>query len=95
MCMYQHKNPGKFPNIAGAVIDGAKYSTTCAAYVIITEEQRSTTTTLCAGQSQETHVYTSTSNMVEISFVQTNMDDEKPFIVEYEGTPIKRSIFQC
>ena len=90
----RYKHPNNFPTISavGGVIDGAIYTTACAAYVIIKEEQFSTTTTLCAGQSQGSHVYTSTSNMVEISFVQTSTHDEKYFLIKYEGKLINWSI---
>ena len=89
----QYKHPDTFPTISAVegVNDGAIYAAACAAYVIIKEETVSTTTTLCAGQSQGSHVYLSTSNMVEISFVQTNMDDEKYFLIEYEGKLINWS----
>ena len=81
--------PDTFPTTTGAESgnDDAVYSTACAAYVIIKEEQLDTTTTLCAGQNQGSHAYTSSSNIVEISFVQTNMDDETYFLIEYEGKP--------
>ena len=81
--------PDILPPTSGAErgSDSAIYSTACAAYVIIKEEQFDTTTTLCAGQRQGSHAYTSSSNMVEISFVQTNMGDETYFLIEYEGKP--------
>ena len=87
-----HENHDIFTTITGveSVNGEAIYSTACAAYVLIKEELISSTTTLCAGQSQGRHMYTSTSNVLEISFVQTNIDDEKYFLIEYEGKPLDR-----
>ena len=66
-------------------MDGTIYSSTCNAYVNIKEEQFSTTTTLCAGKTLGSRVYTSTSSTVQISFVQTDMDEEKYFFIEFQG----------
>ena len=81
------ENNDTVPTITDAesVTDGAIYSTACAAYVIIKEEPLDTTTTLCAGQNHGSHIYMSTSNKVEISFVQTKLDDKTYFLIKYEG----------
>ena len=67
------------------------YSTACDVYAIVKEDQISTTTTLCGGQSGRSQVYTSTTNSVQISFVHNDVDNEKYFLIEFEGKSINWS----
>ena len=59
----------------------------CIIYAIIEEESAGTTQTICGGYSRIKHVYTSTSNSLEIRIVDLNQDDEntRNFVIEYEG----------
>ena len=68
--------------------DGNVYSTVCDVYAIVKEESIGASTTLCGRQNRRSHVYTSITNTVQISFVPNDMDDENYFFIEYEGKPI-------
>ena len=62
--------------------------TSCTIYAVIKEEYNDAYVTVCAGNERLSHVYTSTSDTVEIHIVskkQTSADLPK-FVFKYEGT---------
>ena len=59
----------------------------CVIYAVIKEEHNNAYITVCAGHERLSHVYTSTSNIVQIHIVtkkQPNEDLPK-FLFKYEG----------
>ena len=58
----------------------------CDASVIISEGSASTSHTLCPGRTRKLHVYTSSTNTIELNIMKTQGGDSFPrFILEYQG----------
>ena len=76
----------------GTVSDGPirrqGHGSVCFVYAIIKEEAIGSTMTLCAGDVRRKHVYTTSTNSVEIRIVTKKREGEEPsyFMIDYEGT---------
>ena len=67
--------------------DSAHTSGSCVVYATINEKATGATVTVCRGRKRKRHVYTSTTNSVEIHFDEQigNENDISYFVMEYAG----------
>lgn len=60
--------------------------TTCKEYLTIREETENREVSVCAGDQRIRHVYTSTSNRVEVHVANLRNPSQVAFLLHYEGT---------
>ena len=64
-----------------------RHSSRCVVYAVIKEESSGTTQTICGGNDRLQHVFTTSSNALEIRVIDSEaVDGNMPnFVIEYEG----------
>ena len=77
-------------NLDDVNTESTQVSGPCMVYATINERATGATVTICQGGKRKRHVYTSTTNSLEIYFDERigNEMDVSYFILEYGGTSI-------